>query len=122
MPSREPWWRGATIYQIYVRSWRDSNGDGVGDLAGICEKLDYLRWLGIDGIWLSPTMPSPNKDWGYDVSDYYGVHTELGTLADLDRLIVEAAQRDIGVMLDLVPNHTSNAHPWFVDALPGRQD
>jgi alpha-glucosidase len=119
MPSREPWWRGATIYQIYVRSWRDSNGDGVGDLAGICEKLDYLRWLGIDGIWLSPTMPSPNKDWGYDVSDYYGVHRDLGTLADLDRLIVEAAQRDIGVMLDLVPNHTSNAHPWFVDALSG---
>ena len=80
MAERSPWWRGATIYQIYVRSWRDSNGDGIGDLVGICEGLDYLSWLGVDGIWLSPTMPSPNNDWGYDVSDYYGVHPDLGTL------------------------------------------
>jgi alpha-glucosidase len=119
MPRNRPWWRSATIYQIYVRSWRDSNGDGVGDLVGICDKLDYLQWLGVDGLWLSPTMPSPNADWGYDVSDYYGVHPDLGTLADLDRLVVEAAEREIGVMLDLVPNHTSSAHPWFVDALSG---
>ncbi len=116
MPRSQPWWRSATIYQIYVRSWQDSNGDGVGDLAGICDNLGYLQWLGIDALWLSPTMPSPNADWGYDVSDYYGVHPDLGTLADLDRLVVEAAARDIGVMLDLVPNHTSSAHPWFVDA------
>ncbi|MGH9104313.1 MAG: alpha-amylase family glycosyl hydrolase, partial [Acidimicrobiales bacterium] len=107
----------ATFYQIYVRSWRDSNDDGIGDLAGVCEGLDYLKWLGVDAVWLSPTMPSPNTDWGYDVSDYYGVHPDLGTLEDLDRLIEEAGQRDIGVMLDLVPNHTSSAHPWFVDAL-----
>ena len=120
MPPNQPWWRSATIYQIYVRSWRDSNGDGVGDLAGICDNLDYLQWLGVDGVWLSPTMPSPNADWGYDVSDYCGVHAELGTLADLDRLVVEAAQREIRVMLDLVPNHTSIAHPWFVDALSGK--
>ncbi len=119
MAERSPWWRGATIYQIYVRSWRDSNGDGTGDLVGVCAGLDYLSWLGIDGIWLSPTMPSPNNDWGYDVSDYYNVHPDLGTLADLDRLVSEAAQRGIAVMLDLVPNHTSNAHSWFVDALGG---
>ena len=121
MVERSPWWRGATFYQIYVRSWKDSNGDGTGDLLGICEGLDYLSWLGVDVIWLSPTMPSPNKDWGYDVSDYYGVHPDLGTLEDLDRLISEAAQRQIAVMLDLVPNHTSDAHPWFLDALGGQQ-
>jgi alpha-glucosidase len=83
--------------------------------------LDYLKWLGIDAIWLSPTMPSPNTDWGYDVSDYYGVHPELGTLEDIDRLIAQAGERDIAVLLDLVPNHTSDAHPWFVDALTGRE-
>jgi alpha-glucosidase len=116
---RSPWWRGATFYQIYVRSWRDSNGDGIGDLVGVCEGLDYLQWLGVDAIWLSPTMPSPNTDWGYDVSDYYGVHPELGTLADMDRLIEDGRQRGIAVMLDLVPNHTSDAHPWFVDARSG---
>ena len=76
--------------------------------------------LGIDAIWLSPTMPSPNHDWGYDVSDYYGVHPDLGTLEDLDRLIAEARERDIAVLLDLVPNHSSDEHPWFVDALTGR--
>ncbi|HUC13937.1 MAG TPA: alpha-amylase family glycosyl hydrolase, partial [Acidimicrobiales bacterium] len=118
--NRSPWWRGATFYQIYVRSWRDSNGDGIGDLAGVCEGLDYLKWLGIDAIWLSPTMPSPNTDWGYDVSDYYGVHPDLGTLDDLDRLIADAGEREIAVLLDLVPNHSSDAHPWFVDALEGR--
>jgi alpha-glucosidase len=118
--NRSPWWRGATFYQIYIRSWRDSNGDGVGDLAGVCQGLDYLQWLGIDAIWLSPTMPSPNHDWGYDVSDYYGVHPDLGTLEDLDRLITEARERDIAVLLDLVPNHSSDEHPWFVDALTGR--
>jgi alpha-glucosidase len=119
-PSAAPaprWWHGATLYQIYVRSWQDTNQDGYGDLAGIIDRLDYLSWLGVDGIWLSPTMPSPDQDWGYDVSDYRGVHPELGTLEDLDRLIAEAGQRDIKVLLDLVPNHTSSAHPWFVEAL-----
>jgi alpha-glucosidase len=119
MSTGAPWWRNSVIYQIYVRSWRDSNGDGVGDLAGICERLDYLQWLGVNALWLSPTMPSPNRDWGYDVSDYYDVHPALGTLEDLDRLIAEAAEHEIGVMLDLVPNHTSSAHAWFVDALSG---
>ncbi len=114
------WWHGATLYQVYVRSWMDTNGDGYGDLAGVTAKLDHLSWLGVDGIWLSPTMPSPDDDWGYDVSDYHGVHPELGTLQDLDRLIAEAAKRNMKVLLDLVPNHTSTAHPWFVDAISGR--
>src|SRR6266702_5941842 len=115
------WWQGATLYQIYVRSWRDSNGDGYGDLGGVIAGLDYLQWLGVDGIWLSPTMPSPDEDWGYDVSGYLGVHPEMGTMADMDRLIAEAGQRGIRVLLDLVPNHTSSAHPWFADARTGRE-
>ena len=116
----DPWWHGAVLYQLYVRSWRDSNGDGYGDLRGIVERLDHLTWLGVDGIWLSPTMPSPDQDWGYDVSDYTGVHPELGTLDDLDDLVAAAAERGIRVLLDLVPNHTSSAHPWFVDAVSSR--
>lgn len=118
---RSPWWRGATLYQVYVRSWRDSNGDGVGDLAGLADGLGYLEDLGVDCLWLSPTMPSPNTDFGYDVSDYRGVHPELGTLADLDRLVAQAGARGISIMLDLVPNHTSDQHPWFIDALSGPQ-
>ncbi len=108
------------LYQLYVRSWNDHDGDGSGDLPGIIDRLDHLSWLGVDGIWLSPTMPSPDTDWGYDVSDYTGVHPELGTLADLDRLIAAAAERGIWVMLDLVPNHTSSEHPWFVAAAASR--
>ena len=103
-----------------MRSWRDTNDDGYGDLRGIIERLDHLSWLGVDAIWLSPTMPSPDEDWGYDVSDYTGVHPELGTLADLDELIAEAGRRGLRVLLDLVPNHTSSAHPWFVDAAASR--
>ncbi len=113
------WWHGAALYQLYVRSWLDADHDGYGDLRGVIAGLDHLSWLGVDGIWLSPTMPSPDDDWGYDVSDYLGVHPELGTLDDLDRLIAEAGKRDMRVLLDLVPNHTSSAHPWFVDAVSG---
>jgi alpha-glucosidase len=115
-----PWWHGAVLYQLYVRSWLDTDGDGYGDLGGIISRLDDLSWLGVDGIWLSPTMPSPDDDWGYDVSDYEGVHPDLGTLNDLDALITEAASRGMQVLLDLVPNHTSSAHPWFIDASSGR--
>jgi alpha-glucosidase len=118
--AQHPWWHGAVLYQLYVRSWLDSDGDGYGDLRGIISRLDHLEWLGVDGIWLSPTMPSPDADWGYDVSDYRGVHPELGTLADLDELIAQAGARGMRVLLDLVPNHTSSAHPWFVDAASGR--
>ena len=114
------WWHGAALYQLYVRSWRDTDGDGYGDLGGVIAGLGYLSWLGVDGIWLSPTMPSPDEDWGYDVSDYLGVHPDLGTLDDLDRLVREARARGLRVLLDLVPNHTSTAHPWFVDAASGR--
>jgi alpha-glucosidase len=114
------WWHGAVLYQLYVRSWLDTDGDGYGDLNGVIDRLDYLSWLGVDGVWLSPTMPSPDQDWGYDVSDYLGVHPELGKLADLDRLIAEADARGLRVLLDLVPNHTSTAHPWFVDAASSR--
>ncbi len=114
------WWRDGVLYQIYPRSFADANGDGIGDLRGITSRLDHLEWLGIDGIWLNPTMPSPNDDWGYDVADYVGVHPDLGTLEDLDELIAAAGERGIRVLLDLVPNHTSDRHPWFVDALTGR--
>lgn len=115
-----PWWQGSTIYQVYVRSFRDTDDDGYGDLPGVIASLDYLEWIGVDAIWLSPTMPSPDHDWGYDVADYYGVHPELGTMADLDRLIALAGERGIRVLLDLVPNHTSSEHAWFIDARSGR--
>jgi alpha-glucosidase len=114
------WWHGAVLYQLYVRSWLDTNADGYGDLRGIISRIDHLDWLGVDGIWLSPTMPSPDADWGYDVSDYANVHPELGSLADLDELVAAAASRGMRILLDLVPNHTSSAHPWFIDAASGR--
>ena len=116
----EPWWQGAVLYQIYVRSWQDTNDDGYGDLRGVISRLDHLRWLGVDAIWLSPTMPSPDADWGYDVSDYTDVHPELGTLDDVDELIEAAGTAGMRVLLDLVPNHTSSAHPWFIDAASAR--
>jgi alpha-glucosidase len=119
-PADNSWWREGVLYQVYVRSFADSNGDGVGDLPGLIDRLDYLVWLGIDGVWLNPTMPSPNADWGYDVADYTDVHPELGTLADMDRLVAEAARRGIRILLDLVPNHTSDRHPWFREALAAR--
>jgi alpha-glucosidase len=107
------WWRDGVLYQIYPRSFADANGDGIGDLRGVRQRLDHLEWLGVDGIWLNPTFPSPDDDWGYDVSDYRGVHPDLGTLRDLDDLIRDAGERDIKVLLDLVPNHTSDRHRWF---------
>jgi alpha-glucosidase len=111
--SKRDWWRDGVLYQVYPRSFADSNDDGIGDLVGVIGKLDYLEWLGVVGIWLNPINPSPNVDWGYDVADYTGVHPELGTLEDVDRLIAEAGRRGIRVLLDLVPNHTSDQHPWF---------
>ncbi len=104
------------LYQIYPLSFADSNGDGFGDLPGIIDRIEYLAWLGIDGIWLSPITVSPNQDWGYDVADYCAVQPELGTLADVDRLVSTAAAHGIRVLFDFVPNHTSDEHPWFVES------
>ena len=114
------WWNDAVCYQIYPRSFADTNGDGIGDLPGITAHLGHLEWLGIDAVWISPTFPSPNADWGYDVADYHGVHPDFGTADDLSALVAEATRRDILVLLDLVPNHTSIEHPWFVDARSSR--
>ena len=116
------WWRDAVIYEIYPRSYADTNGDGVGDLPGITEHLDHLEWLGIDAIWLNPVTPSPNTDWGYDVSDYCDIHPELGTLDDFDQLVREADRRGIRVLNDLVPNHTSDQHRWFAQARMSKDD
>jgi alpha-glucosidase len=114
------WWRGGVFYQIYPRSYADSNGDGVGDLPGIIGKLDHLERLGVCGVWLSPVTCSPNADWGYDVSDYRDIDPDYGTLDDLDRLVREAGARGIRILMDLVPNHTSDEHAWFVEARSGR--
>jgi alpha-glucosidase len=107
------WWRDAVVYQIYPRSFQDSDGDGVGDLRGITQRLDHLAYLGVDALWLSPIYPSPLADFGYDVADYTGVDPRLGTLEDLDELVREAHGRGLRVLLDLVPSHTSIEHPWF---------
>ncbi|MFO1431653.1 MAG: alpha-amylase family glycosyl hydrolase [Candidatus Competibacteraceae bacterium] len=122
MSAQLQWWQRGTIYQILVRSFMDSNGDGQGDLPGIISKLDYLQWLGVDAIWLSPIYPSPWADFGYDVSDYNNVHPAFGTLEAFDRLVAEAHARGIKVLLDWVPNHTSDQHPWFQESRASRDN
>jgi alpha-glucosidase len=116
------WWRAGVIYQIYPRSFADSNGDGVGDLSGIISKLDYLQWLGIDAIWLSPINPSPMADFGYDVSNYRDIDPIFGSLADFDRLVRDAHARGIRIVLDMVMNHTSDQHPWFIESRSSRDN
>jgi glucan 1,6-alpha-glucosidase len=110
------WWQNAVVYQVYPRSFQDSNGDGIGDIPGITSRLDYLKELGIDAIWLSPVYASPNDDNGYDISDYEAIHPEFGTMEDMDELIAEGQKRGIRIVMDLVVNHTSDEHNWFVEA------
>ena len=117
-----PWWQTGVIYQIYLRSFQDSNHDGIGDLKGIARRLDYLAGLGIAAIWISPFYPSPMADFGYDVADYCGVDARFGTLADFDDLLAQAHARGLKVLLDFVPNHTSDRHPWFVESRSSRNN
>ena len=115
-----PWYKHAVFYEIYPRSFMDSNGDGIGDLNGIASKLDYLKALGVDAIWIAPCFPSPQVDFGYDVSDYENIDKMYGTLADFDQLQKLGAQHGIKIILDFVVNHTSDQHPWFVDSRSSR--
>lgn len=110
------WWKEAVIYQIYPRSFNDTSGDGIGDISGIIDKLDYIKSLGVDVVWLCPIYESPNDDNGYDISDYYNIMTEFGTMADFDRMLAEMKKRDLKLLMDLVANHTSDEHPWFVES------
>jgi alpha-glucosidase len=113
---KKDWWKNAVIYEIYPRSFQDTNGDGLGDLNGITERLDYLEELGVDAIWLTPVYPSPQVDFGYDISDYKNIDPQYGTLADFDRLVAEAGKRHIRVLMDMVMNHTSDRHEWFLES------
>lgn len=114
------WWREGVIYQAYPRSFQDSNADGIGDLGGVIDRLDYLQWLGVDAVWLNPITVSPDADFGYDVADYCRVQPVFGDLRTTDELIAQAAKRDIKIVLDIVPNHSSDRHPWFIDARSSR--
>lgn len=116
------WWKNAVIYEVYPRSFQDTNGDGIGDLNGITERLDYLKDLGVDAIWLTPVYPSPQVDFGYDISDYRNIDPQYGTLADFDRLVAEAAKRHIRVIMDMVMNHTSDKHEWFLQSRSSRNN
>ena len=115
------WWKESVVYQIYPRSFCDSNGDGIGDLNGITGKLDYLKELGIDVIWLSPVYKSPNDDNGYDISDYQAIMDEFGTMEDFDRMLATAHEKGIKIMMDLVVNHTSDEHKWFIESCKRRR-
>ena len=114
------WWKHAVIYEIYPRSFQDSNGDGIGDLNGITSRLDYLKQLGVDAIWLTPIYPSPQVDFGYDISNYVAIDPQYGTMADFNRLMAEAKKRNIRVIMDMVMNHTSDKHPWFIESESSR--
>ncbi len=119
---KELWWQRGVVYQIYPRSFQDTNRDGVGDLEGILRRLEYCAALGIDAIWLSSIYPSPMADFGYDVSDYTGIHPMFGTLAQFDRLVGAIKARGLKLIMDFVPNHTSERHPWFQQSRSSRDD
>ena len=119
---KQNWWKSTVVYQIYPRSFQDSNGDGIGDLPGIVSRLDYLKELGIGAVWLSPVCRSPQADNGYDISDYQDIDPLFGKLEDMDLLIKEAEKRGIQIILDLVLNHSSNRHPWFLEAKKSREN
>jgi alpha-glucosidase len=116
------WWKHAVVYELYPRSFQDSNGDGVGDLNGVTQRLDYLQHLGVDAIWIAPMYPSPQVDFGYDISNYEGIDPQYGTLADFDRLLAAAKARNIRIVLDMVLNHTSDKHPWFAESASSRKN
>jgi alpha-glucosidase len=118
----DPWWKHAVIYEIYPRSFQDSNGDGIGDINGITSRLDYLQQLGVDAIWITPMYPSPGVDYGYDISDYTAIDPEYGTMADFDHLVAEAKKRNIRVIMDYVINHTSDQNPWFIESRSSRNN
>ena len=120
--SEAPWLHRAVVYQVYPRSFQDSDGDGIGDLRGIIGRLDHFNWLGVDAIWLSPVFRSPMGDFGYDVSDYTGVDPLFGTLEEFDRLLAASHNRGLKLLLDLVPNHSSDQHPWFVESRSSRDN
>ena len=117
---KKAWWKESVVYQIYPRSFQDSNGDGIGDLPGIIRRLDYLKELGVDVLWISPFYKSPGRDNGYDISDYQAIQAEFGTMADFDQLLAQAHARGLRVVIDLVVNHTSDQHPWFIESRSGR--
>ena len=116
MAAKEQWWQKAIFYEVYVRSFQDSDGDGIGDIRGIIQRLDYLQWLGITAIWLTPVYPSPMKDFGYDISDYTGISDLFGNMEDFDTLLAEVHRRSMKLVIDFVPNHTSDQHPWFLES------
>lgn len=111
-----PWWKERVFYQIYPRSFQDSNGDGIGDIQGIISRLDYLKWLGIGAIWLCPVYDSPNADMGYDIRNYESIMAEFGTMEDFEQLVEELHKQDIKLVMDLVVNHSSDEHAWFIES------
>ena len=116
------WWKERVFYQIYPRSFQDSNGDGIGDIPGMIARLDYLKWLGVGAVWLCPVYDSPNADMGYDIRDYEKIMSEFGTMEDFDTLLREMHKRDIKLVMDLVVNHSSDEHAWFVESRKSRDN